>query len=267
MFGCPCAIIGVVHVPPLPGAAGFSGSVDAILTEALRDALAYKAGGVHALIVENMHDTPYLKGFVNPETTAAMAVVARAIKTETSLPLGIQLLAAANLEALGAALAADADFIRVEGFVYAHVGDEGIHESSAAVLVRKRAELRAERIKIFADIKKKHSAHAITSDVTLAETAVNAEFFRADGVIVTGSSTGYAPDAADVRAVSESVSCDVLVGSGIDWQNVQLFLPHCSALIVGSSLKEDGRWQNRVDQKRVSALMNVVKSFAEKAPV
>jgi len=254
-------------VPPLPGAAGFGGEIESIVEQALRDADAYKGGGVHAIVVENMHDTPYLKGFVHPETTAAMAVVARAVKAQTKLPLGVQLLAGANLEALGVAVAAGADFIRVEGFVFAHIGDEGIHESCAAVLVRKRAELKASRIKIFADIKKKHSAHAITSDVTLAETAVNAEFFRADGVIVTGSSTGYAPDPADVRDVRDAVSCEVLVGSGMVMQNINMFLPHCDALIVGSSLKKDGRWQNAVDQKRVEELMSVAAKFISKSTV
>jgi membrane complex biogenesis BtpA family protein len=267
MFGVPCAVIGVVHVPPLPGAADFGGEMEALIEQALRDARAYKAGGVQAIMVENMHDAPYLKGFVHPETTAAMAVVARAVRAEMKVPLGVQLLAGANLEALGVAVAAGAEFIRVEGFVFAHVADEGVHESCAAVLVRKRAELKANDIKIFADIKKKHSSHAITSDVSLAETAINAEFFRADGVIVTGSSTGYAPDPADVRDVRDAVSCEVLVGSGMVMQNVNMFLPHCDALIVGSSLKKDGRWQNPVDQKRVEELMAVAAKFTARSTV
>ena len=39
---------------------------------------------------------------------------------------------------------------------------------------------------VLADIKKKHSSHAITADLDIAETAAAAELFRADGVIVTG---------------------------------------------------------------------------------
>lgn len=260
MFGRKCSIIGVVHVPPLPGAAGYSGSMDSILAEAVFDALTYKEGGVDALIVENMHDVPYHKGFVEPETTAAMAIVAKALKYETQLPLGLQLLAGANIEALGAAVAADVDFIRVEGFVYAHVGDEGIHESCAAKLIRRRAMLHAERIKIFADIKKKHSSHSITSDVSLAETAKHAEFFKADAVIVSGTSTGHAPEPGDVSEVRSEVGCHVLVGSGVTVDNVHKFMPFADALIVGSSLKYDGKWQNRVEPERVEQFMQAVKS-------
>lgn len=258
MFNRKCSLIGVVHLLPLPGAAGYGGSMDEILRWALEDALHYKEHGIDALILENMHDVPYLKGYVDPETIAAMTIVAQAIKYETMLPLGVQLLAGANVEALGVALAASLDFIRVEGFVFAHIGDEGIHEACAAKLIRRRAYLKAENIKIFADIKKKHSAHAITSDVSLVETAHAADFFKADGVIVSGSATGVAPDAESVRAVRAATSRSVMVGSGITAENVELFLPWCDGLIVGSSMKKDGRWENHVDPERVKALIDRV---------
>jgi membrane complex biogenesis BtpA family protein len=260
MFGRKCSIIGVVHVPPLPGAAGYKGSMEEILASALSDAMIYKDGNLDALMVENMHDVPYYKGFAHPETTAAMAIVTRALKDETQLPVGVQILAGANLEALGAAIAAGADFIRVEGFVYAHVGDEGIHESCAAVLVRRRSELQCERIKIFADIKKKHSSHSITSDVSLSETAKAAEFFRADGVVITGISTGAAPEPKDVQAVRASVSCHVLVGSGVTSENVERFKGNADALIVGSYLKYDGLWKNAVDPERVKRFVEAAES-------
>ena len=156
------------------------------------------------------------------------------------------------------AVATGLDFLRVEGFVYAHVGDEGVHESCAAELVRRRALLKAEHIKIYADIKKKHSAHAITSDVSLAETARNAEFFLADGVIVTGASTGYAADKEEVRAVREAVNIRVLVGSGVTSQNIPALAPLCDAVIVGSAVKFDGLWSNDVDPERVNRLVDAL---------
>jgi LmbE family N-acetylglucosaminyl deacetylase len=55
---------------------------------------------------------------------------------------------------------------------------------------RYRKALGADDVLVFCDIKKKHSAHSITSDVDIAETAKAAEFFGADGVIVTGTATG-----------------------------------------------------------------------------
>ncbi|MBX9695037.1 MAG: BtpA/SgcQ family protein [Cyanobacteria bacterium] len=257
MFSKACSLIGAVHLPPLPGAAGFRGGVSDIVHDAIVEARKYIEGGFDALILENTHDTPYLKGHVRPETTAAMSVVANEIKNACKVPIGVQLLAGANLEALAVALAADLDFIRVEGFVYAHIGDEGIHESCAGELIRKRFELNAERIKIFADCKKKHSSHAITSDISLEETVRDAEYFRADGVVVTGIRTGAAPDAAEVRAAKEAVGIPVLVGSGVTGENLSEFLPWADAIIIGSSVKFDGLWQNPVDPDRCRKLVEM----------
>jgi uncharacterized protein len=255
MFGRSCSVIGVVHVLPLPGSSGYRGSMEEILGAALDDAAKYRDGGVDALIVENMHDRPYLLGRVEPETTAAMTVVADAIKYECKFPTGIQVLAGANIEALGIAVACNLDFLRVEGFVYAHVGDEGVHESCAGMLLRRRAALKADTIKIFADIKKKHSAHAITGDVTLIETARAAEFFGADGVVVTGTSTAEPANVDEVKGARYAVSSKVLVGSGVTPDNIQQYAPHCDAVIVGSSCKFDGLWSNKVDPDRVAALV------------
>jgi predicted TIM-barrel enzyme len=155
-------------------------------------------------------------------------------------------------------VAAGLDFLRVEGYVYAHIGDEGWHQSCAAELIRRRASLKADHIKIFADIKKKHSAHAITDDVSIIETARTAEFFKADGVIITGECTGYAPDDKEVRSVRAAVSCQVLAGSGVTPVNIKQLAESCDALIVGSSAKYDGIWSNEVDPERVEKLIGAL---------
>ena len=119
-----------------------------------------------------------------------MAVIGHEVRQATAIPLGIQILAGANTGALAAALACGASFVRVEGFVFAHVADEGLIESSAAAVLRYRRAIGAQHVRVFADVKKKHSAHAITADVDIVETAKAAEFFLVDGVIVSGVSTG-----------------------------------------------------------------------------
>lgn len=261
MFGKKCSLIGVVHVHPLPGSAGYAGSMEQLLSFAVTDAITYRENGVDAIMVENMHDVPYLTGYVDPETTAAMTVIANAIKVQTRLPVGVQLLAGANIEALGVATACNLDFIRVEGFVFAHIGDEGFHDSCAAKLVRKRAQLKAQHVKIFADIKKKHSAHAITGDVSLVETAEAAAFFKADGVIVTGAATGKEPAVSDVESLRHGAGLPVLIGSGITPENIPSYAPLVDGLIVGSSAKYDGHWQNAADPARVKKLTAAISKF------
>jgi membrane complex biogenesis BtpA family protein len=247
-----------VHVPALPGADAYGRDMGAIIRQSLADAHIYKESGIDALIIENMHDVPYLRGSVAPETVAAMTVVGQAIKSETNLPLGVQLLAAANIEALAVAAALQLDFIRVEGFVFAHIGDEGFHQASAPSLVRRRAQLNAHNIKIYADIKKKHSSHAITADIDLAETAHTAEFFKADGVIVTGMRTASAPMAAEVEQVAAAVKIPTLVGSGVTPENIGQFSRHAQGLIVGSYAKIDGHWANACDSARLDKLVRAL---------
>jgi membrane complex biogenesis BtpA family protein len=256
LFSAPRALIGVVHVGALPGTPESRDTVDVLAERAVAEARTYQSGGCHGLMIENMHDRPYLKGTVGPEVVAAMTAVGREVRRAVTLPLGVQVLAGANLEAVAVAQSCGAAFVRVEGLVFAHVADEGLIESSAGRVMRYRKQVGAS-VRVFADIKKKHSAHAITADVDLAETAHAAEFFLADGVIVTGVATGRAADPAEVRVVSDSVGIPTLVGSGITADNVAEFAA-ADAFIVGSWLKREGAWTNPPDPSRVAALARAV---------
>lgn len=254
LFGVPRALIGVVHVGALPGTPSGCESVAEIASQAAAEARTYAEAGFHGVIIENMHDRPYLKSAVGPEIAAAMAVIGVAVRQAVALPLGIQVLAGANECALAVAHACGASFIRVEGYVFAHVADEGVMESSAGRLLRYRRAIGAEAIRIFADIKKKHSAHAITADVDIAETAKAAEFFQADAVIVSGVATGTPADAAEVRAVNQAVGIPTVLGSGITPQNIASY-ETADAFIVGSSVKQGGLWSNPLDASRARELV------------
>lgn len=261
LFRQPKPIIGVIHVGALPGTPAQHFSIPELVETARNEARLYREGGVDGVILENMHDTPYLRGSVGPEIVAAMTVLAEAIKAEFRGRVGIQILAGANCEALAVAHAAQLDFVRVEGFAFAHVADEGIIESSAAKLLRYRKQIGANHIQIWADIKKKHAAHAITADVNLGETAEAAEFMRASAVIVTGSATGKAPRLSDVQEAQTHCRLPVLLGSGIDDRNLDTFFPFADGFIIGSFFKTEGRWEQPVDLERVQLLVEKAQSF------
>jgi hypothetical protein len=243
----------MIHLPALPGTPSARLGIDAIVEAAVAEARAYQAADFHGLVIENMHDRPYTKRAAGPEVVAAMAVVGRAVRSAVPLPLGVQVLAGANLEAMAVALCCGAAFVRVEGFVFAHVADEGVIESDAAMLLRYRREIGAGAVRVFADVKKKHAAHAITADVDLAETARSAEFFLADGVIVSGGATGQPTDPADLRSVKRAVRIPTLVGSGVTAENIADYA-EADGFIVGSSLKREGLWSNPLDPDRLAAL-------------
>lgn len=257
LFPTPKLVIGMIHVGALPGTPAASLPLEAILAAAVEEAGIYQRAGVHGLMLENMHDTPYLRGGVGPEIVASMAVIARAVRTAVSLPCGVQVLAAANREALAVALAAGLDFIRAEGFAFAHVADEGVIQSCAAELLRYRKAIGAERVRVWADVKKKHSSHAITADVGIGETAHAVEFMRGDAVIVTGAVTGDAPSPGDVAEVRRHTRLPVYLGSGVTAANLPAFFPEADGFIVGSEFKQGGQWNAAVDPARVGRFMDV----------
>jgi len=253
LFGVKRALIGVVHLQALPGTPANKFDIATIKSIAVDEAGIYRDAGFHGILIENTHDRPYLKSAVGPEIVAAMSVVAAEVRRAVPLPLGIQVLAGANASALAVALASDASFVRVEGFVFAHIADEGLIEASAGNLLRYRRTGGADHIRVFADVKKKHSAHAITADVDIVETAKAAEFFTVDGVIVSGAATGEPAEPSEVEAVADAVKVPTLVGSGITAENISQF-SKADALIVGSSVKQDGLWSNPIDIERTRKL-------------
>lgn len=258
LFSRSKSIIGVIHVGALPGTPRASQTVSELISSARSEAKLYREGGVDGVMIENMHDVPYLRGEVGPEIVAAMTVIATEVKAECGLPVGVQLLAGANIEAMAVAHAAELDFIRAEGYAYAHVADEGLIQASAAKLLRYRKMIGATRVQVWADVKKKHAAHAITADVSLGDTAETVEFMGADCVIVTGSATGKAPAIADVQEAKSHCGLPVFLGSGITVNNVAEFYNEADGFIIGSAFKVDGLWSNTVDPGRVTSFMQTI---------
>lgn len=257
IFGRDKVVIGVVHLLPLPGAPRYEDEgVDAIRARALADARAYAAGGVDGLIVENHGDIPFAKpGDIGPETAAHMAVLAEAVRSETGLPIGINVLANAAIPALAIASAAKAAFVRVNQWANAYVANEGFVEGAAAQALRYRAKLRAKGIRIFADAHVKHGAHAIVGDRPVEELVRDVAFFDADAVIATGQRTGHAADPAYIRMIAGASGLPSLVGSGVTPDNVETILGIVDGVIVASALKRGGVWWNEVEEARVRGFM------------
>lgn len=256
--------VGMVHVAALPGTPMHSLPMNDLIEQALSEANILLSAGFDAIMIENMHDVPYLNTQTGPEITAAMTAIAVELRKLSPKPMGIQILAAANKQALAVAHAAGFNFIRAEGFVFGHMADEGYIESCAGDLLRYRKAIGAENIAIMSDIKKKHSSHALTADVGLAETAKTAEYFLSDGIIITGSATGETAQPGDVQIAQQSCNLPVFVGSGISASNLHDYWPHAHGFIVGSSLKDNNNWKNMICPQKVREFMKVTENLRNK---
>ena len=248
-------IIGMVHVQALPGTPKHSKSMKEIISIAVEEAKLYEDAGLDAIMIENMHDIPYLNRNVGPEITASMTAIACEIKRNVSVPIGIQILAGANKQALAVAKATALDFIRVEGFVFSHIADEGLMNADAGELLRYRKQINAENIAVLTDIKKKHSSHSITSDISIVEFAKAGEFFLSDGIIITGLATGKPADIEELKAVRKETKLPIFIGSGITEKNISEFWDFTDGFIVGSYFKEKGYWENPISKERVEKFM------------
>jgi membrane complex biogenesis BtpA family protein len=261
MFGVEKPIIGMVHLWPLPGAPGYAGyGMGTIMDHARRDASALLEGGVDGLIVENMWDLPYYVGADVPfEAITAQAVAARAIVEMAHVPVGINVVHNGGLVELAIAVAAGADFIRVCILTGARLWDTGdLDQGCAADLLRRRKDLSAENIKLFADVDKKHSLPFPGLDL---ETHIEwTEFYRADALIVSGRMTGDAPPLDKVRQAKSLATRPILMGSGTTAGNIASFLQYADGAIVGSSLKVDGVAENPVDLDRVQGYVAAVRA-------
>jgi membrane complex biogenesis BtpA family protein len=262
IFRTPKPVIGMVHCWPMPGAPGYTGyGVQTIIDHALRDAEKLVEGGVDGLIVENMWDIPLRAGpDIQPESIAAHAVVAAAVRRAVSLPMGINLVHNGGVALLGIAIASGADFIRVCMFTGAGVWDAGEwDEGCAADLMRRRKELDAEHIRLIADVDKKHSVRF--PGIDLATHIEWTRFFGADALIVSGRMTGDAPDLGKVRE-AKALAGDrpLLIGSGADETNIAAFMSVADGVIVGSSVKVGGVCENEVDLERVRRFVDAARS-------
>lgn len=252
-------VIGMLHCPPLPGAPQFAGDLKAVRDAVLRDAEALAAGGVDALMLENFGDTPFYPGRVPAETVAALTAVAVEVRQKHDLPLGINVLRNDGCSALAIAAAVGAEFIRVNVLCGARLTDQGIVQGIAHDLLRDRSRLRAESVKVLADVNVKHSA-------ALAERSLEDEVHDlverggADAVIVTGAATGSPVDGRTLRTVKDaSRSLPVLLGSGVAADSPDEFFSLADGLIVGTSLKQEGRTTSPIDLHRVEDFMDRVR--------
>ncbi|PAV83450.1 hypothetical protein WR25_08688 [Diploscapter pachys] len=152
--------------------------------------------------------------------------------------------------------------VRSECFVFSHVADEGWMDANAGELLRFRKKIGADQVAVITDVKKKHSAHSVTSDLTIGDIAHAAEFFLADGIVVTGKSTGKEVSMTDFEDVCSSTSLPVFIGSGVTHSNVGAF-KSAAGLIVGSEFKKDGKWQNDLDEARIQRFVEALRKISK----
>ena len=254
-------LIGVIHLPALPGAPGARLSVDQVIERALSDAQALLNGGIRMCIVENFGDAPFRRGRVNPHVPACMAVIAAAIRERVGneLTLGINVLRNDAFSALGAAAACNAAFVRVNVLNGSAWTDQGLIQGEADAVLRYRRSLGVD-VKIMADVCVKHAVPAGEDAVgRLASDAL--ERGGADGIIVTGMGTGMETAVDDLRSARAAVpTARIWVGSGVTPDTVRAYRQLADGVIVGTHLHKESAIGAPIDEDRVRAMVAAARS-------
>jgi uncharacterized protein len=243
------ALIGVIHLAPLPGSARHTLSMKEIIDRAITDARSLQDAGFDAAIIENYGDAPFTAGLLPPASVAATAVAAQAVREQIGLRIGINALRNDARAALGIASATGATFIRVNVHTGVYATDQGLIEGRAHETLQYRRQLGA-RIAIFADVAVKHARPLSEPDISRAAKDV-AYRGLADALIVTGPATGEPVDLDEIRRVAAAVpDRRLFVGSGATIDTVASLLTAAGGIIVGTGIKVDGITENPIDPER-----------------
>lgn len=256
LFPQPKPIIGVIHLPPLPGYQTSPG-IDSILAKARADLEAIESGPLAGVLVENEQDRPH-RIRAERETIAVMTRVTRELVSRSrSAVVGAEILLNDPEASLAVARAAGASFIRTDYFVDPMEREEhgGRMHIDPEGLLRYRKTIGADDVLIFADIQVKYARMLV--ERTLTESARLAREKAADAIVVTGRITGDPPHVEEIRAAKEGADgTPVLVGSGLDTTNARELLTVADGAIVGTSLKTgDG-----IDPAKVKTLLEAIPS-------
>jgi membrane complex biogenesis BtpA family protein len=264
------SLIGVLHLPALAGAPGArrlhpAEALRMAGMRAVEEAKALAKAGFGGLILENFGDAPFYKTAVPPETIASLAVIAAAVRESVSIPLGVNVLRNDAKAALAIAAVTGCDFIRVNVLAGVSATDQGLIEGCAAELLRERDRLGAE-IAIFADARVKH-ARSLSADDLSVEIEDLALRSGADGVIITGKTTGRAVERETLEAAllaKRLHRIPIWIGSGANSENIGELRAEGFGVIVGSDLRKGGRAGAPLDGNRMRLFISAARSSPKK---
>ena len=245
-------VIGMVHIGALRGAPLFDPSLD-LVAAARADLLALQDASFDAVMFGNENDRPY-EFSVDTATTASMAAIIGQLKSEITVPFGVNVLwDPMSSVALGAATGAA--FVR-EIFTGTYASDMGVWSPDAGKAMRYRDRLGRSDMAMLYNVSAEF-AHSLDQR-PLPDRARSAVFSSVpDAVLVSGQITGEAAALSDLEAVKAVLpDIAVMANTGVKHETVADVLAIADGCIVGSSLKVDGDTWNAIDPERARDFMD-----------
>jgi membrane complex biogenesis BtpA family protein len=237
-------LVGVLHLPPLPGAVNYTGvPVREIALRAAEDAVALRDAGFTHVMVQDASDMPQAVR-VGAPTVAALAVVGAAVTAAVDLPVGVVVGHNDGPSAVAIAHAIGATFVRVKVLTGVSIGPTGWIEGCAHEVAAMRRLIGSD-VEVWADV---HEATSLALASTPEWAAVESHAFgRADALVVTRDS-GVADALATIADLRESVpDVPFLVGGRVSLDTIHATVAGADGAILGSAIKQSSAADARVD--------------------
>jgi membrane complex biogenesis BtpA family protein len=259
LFGDKKPIIAMVHFGALPGTPLYDAEkgLAGLLEGALADLAALQRAGFDAVMFGNENDRPY-EFDVDAASTATMAFVIGRLRSEITVPFGVDVLWD-PMSTIALAAATGASFMR-EIMTGTYASDMGTWTPDAGRALRYRERLGRGDLALLYNIS---AEFAWSLDRRpRADRARSAVFSSIpDALLVSGAMTGEAAAMADLEAVKRALpATPVLANTGVKHETVADVLKVADGCIVGSTLKVDGNTWNPVDPDRAAEFMRVVRA-------
>ncbi len=260
-FGRRRLAIGMVHTLASPATPKYdrAGGVRRIVNQAVEEARRLHEAGFHALLFCNEYDMPY-QTRLDASAISVMTETIAAVRAKVDMPFGVNMLLD-PMASIAIAQATGGRFVR--GFLSGtYVGDLGFYTPDGAAILRLRAALGAEHVRILCNVTAGFSMNLDQRPVE--EIAAGAVFIGlADSVVVGGPAAGREADIAAIESVARRVpTTPVTIGTGLTAENIVRLARTAEGFIVGTSIKVDGNTLNTIDAKRAAAFMKVFEAAA-----
>ena len=176
---------------------------------------------------------------ISEEKFATMVRLSKeVVRTAKTAVVGVEILWHYPEETLRLAKESGAAFVRLDFFVDEVIADNKKVPIAPEKVLAYRKVIGAEDIALLTDIQVKYSK-MLDPHITLSESAKRAKASGSDGVIVTSTKSGRAPEPERPQlAKIGSGKLPVVIGSGFSYENARALLQHADAAIVGTSISE-----------------------------
>lgn len=245
-------LIGMIHLPPLLGSNSFTNMNDCI-NKALNSLDYLQNAGFDAVLLENENDKPHT-GNATPSQIASMSLIAWEVMKKSKISVGVQLLLNDWKSSFDVAKAVGAQFTRMDIFIdETFAGNYNIIPDLKEIMDYKNKIYKD--LTLLTDIQIKSTVISEYNNI-LKDSSEECIKNKIDGIVIPGSGSQIEIPIEKIKLVKENFpNATILIGGGVNKDNINEHMKFADGAIIGASIKTDGN----IDFKKATELVKAMK--------